>query len=79
MSYLTEHNACNLQIGNKVRVIGTVPLKTLNYLGWKNVWAPHMDNYLGQTYIIANDLKELGFVLNNGCNFPFFVLQKVET
>lgn len=74
--YLAFHNASGLKVGDSVRVVR----KAEDYeMGWGDIWAGYMDDFVDRTYKITGDATWYGWELNNKCTFPTFVLQKVDS
>jgi len=73
--YLAFHKASGLKIGDTVKVTR----KAEDYeMGWKDIWASYMDDYVGHTYKITGDGDFYGWELDNKYTFPTFVLQKID-
>jgi len=73
--YLAFHNASGLKVGDTVKVVRIAK----DYeMGWGNIWAGYMDDFVDRTYKITGDATWYGWELNNKCTFPTFVLQKVD-
>jgi len=72
--YLRGHKASGFKVGDRVRVTGTAKS---SQRGWRSYWVPYMDVYVGQTLEVTADAKGMGFVLNEGDCFPYFVLERV--
>lgn len=76
MSYLKEHKASGLKVGDVVRIVR----KAKSYEGnWKNTWPDAMDRYVGRTFEIYADHGLSGFYSSEwSYSFPYFVLEKVQ-
>ena len=74
--YLAFHNASGLKVGDTVKVVRIAK----DYeMGWGDIWAGYMDDFVDRTYKITGDATWYGWELNNKCTFPTFVLQKVDS
>lgn len=77
-TYLLNHKASGLKVGDSVRVTRVVA----NWAGgWQNVWAEEeMDQFVGRVVTITGDHGTHGFLLSGGdCQFPYFVLELVDS
>jgi len=73
--YLARHNACGLKVGDRVRVTRKA---ITGEAGWGSSWTWELDPFVGRCAIITEDVEKLGFNLNHGPHFPYFVLEKVN-
>ncbi len=73
VDYLVGHNKSGINVGDKVKV-----LKKAKYheRGWNNCWVPSMDASVGNVFLVDKDNGISGFHFKEGCNYPYFVLEK---
>lgn len=72
--------ANGIKIGDKVRVLRKAES---HEDGWDNVWADSMSQSIGETLVVDSINGDRGIALDGPalewkCNFPYFVLEKVE-
>ena len=73
--YLAFHKASGLKVGDMVKVVRKA---NDHEMGWGDIWAGYMDDFVDRTYKITGDATWYGWELDNKCTFPTFVLQKVD-
>lgn len=75
--YQDAMNAMNLQIGDIVRVIQSLPSYSR---GWTNSWCDDMDNYIGNEYVVSAIADgNYGVRIGNlPFNFPIYSLELVR-
>jgi hypothetical protein len=74
-SYLERHNSCVLKVGDYVKVIRNAKSQED---GWQAFWLHVMNNKIGEVCQIIADIHVCEFELDDGFNYPYFVLEKVE-
>lgn len=70
--YLKGHEASGIKVGDYVRVT-RIPRSWEQ--GWGDIWAPGMTPHEHRQ--VASDGNRLGFQLDDGWYYPYFVLEKV--
>lgn len=79
MSYIENHKASGLKVGDKVRIEIPAP----DYWGgWDNTWVDEMDDTVGKIGVIVEDNLKTGFMIeiedsNTSWEYPYYVLEKV--
>jgi len=75
--YEIKQKAAGFKVGDRVKV---VMIAHNHENGWDNTWTSMMDKYVGEegdiTFICSGSK---GIHLDSGYNFPFFVLERVES
>ena len=77
IEYETKQNAVGFKVGDRVKVVRIAHSRED---GWDNTWNPLMDKYVGKKFditFICSGSK--GIHLDIGYNFPFFILERVES
>lgn len=75
-TYQINHRASGIEVGDTVRVTRRAAAYSG---GWANTWPPDMDNSVNLVYRVARDGGSQGFGLSNGYDYPYFVLEKINT
>lgn len=75
-AYLAMQEASGIKVGDTVRVLRKA---ADGEMGWNNEWDDdEMDGYVGREWQVTEVYGDCGVLLNRGCYFPFFVLEKIK-
>lgn len=80
ISYSVKQDGANLKVDNIVTLHSRPNLRNALYQGQYLGYARAMDNYVGRGgRIVVSFSQQFGIYLTNGCYYPCFLLDKVET
>jgi hypothetical protein len=77
MSYIEDHNASGLKVGDRVKITHGVPGY---HNGWQDDWVYEMTRNIGLVGKICKDVDTNGFAVKIGDRtycYPCYVLEKV--
>lgn len=73
--YIKTHINSHIEVGDTVKVLRTA---RGGENGWTGVWINAMSYTIGGEFTVITDCGFSGFMLNNGCTFPWFVLELIK-
>ena len=65
----------SLKVGDTVRILRAAED---DEMGWNNSWMPEMDAFVGGAALVTKLDGEYGIQLQDGMEYPYFVLEKVD-
>ena len=79
--YMRKQELSGLKVGDRVRITRTAKI---HEGGWNNSWIKEMDKYVGKEGIVLSiasntsgiEVDTVGEL--EGCQYPYFVLEKIE-